>query len=93
MTKERILELEQKLRDAEHDMAELKNLLQQAETDSRTKSEFLMTMGHQIRTPMHGIMGMTNLVLETDLTEEQRNRLDMVNDSADQLLEVVADIL
>ena len=93
MTKKRVQELEQKLQEAESDLAELKSKLGQVETDSRTKSEFLMGMGHQIRTPMHGIMGMTNLVLETDLSEEQRNRLEMVNDSADQLLEVVADIL
>jgi CheY-like chemotaxis protein/nitrogen-specific signal transduction histidine kinase len=80
-------------RDLQKQLADLKIRLEKAERDSRTKSEFLMGMGHQLRTPMNGIMGMTNLVLETDLTDEQRSRLEMVNASADQLLEVVADIL
>lgn len=75
------------------DNEQLRLSLKQLEKDSRTKSEFLMSMGHEIRTPMNGIMGMTNLVLETDLTSEQRRHLDMVNSSAERLLEVVNDIL
>ena len=75
------------------DNEQLRLSLKKLEKDSRTKSEFLMSMGHEIRTPMNGIMGMTNLVLETDLTSEQRRHLDMVNSSAEGLLEVVNDIL
>ena len=72
---------------------DLQLALRQAEKDSRTKSEFLMSMGHEIRNPMNGIMGMTNLVLETDLNSDQRRHLEMVNSSAEQLLEVVNDVL
>ena len=72
---------------------ELEKALRQAEKDSRTKSEFLMSMGHEVRAPMNGIMGMTNLVLETDLTSDQRRHLEMVNSSAEQLLDVVNDVL
>ena len=73
--------------------SELEQALRQAEKDSRTKSEFLMSMGHEVRAPMNGIMGMTNLVLETDLTSDQRRHLEMVNSSAEQLLDVVNDVL
>ena len=67
--------------------------LRKAEISSRTKSEILKSMGHAIRSPVSGIMGMTNLVLETKLTGSQRQHLEMVDSSAEQLLEVVNDIL
>jgi len=86
-------ELENAIRELKATQEELAQAKEAAEKANQAKSLFLANMSHDIRTPMNGIIGMTDLCLDTKVTDEQKEYLGMVKSSADSLLSLLNDIL
>jgi len=86
-------QVEERTRKLEEKTAEAVELAQKAQAASQAKTEFLANMSHEIRTPLNGIMGMTELLIETALSDKQHRFAEIVKRSGISLLDIVNDIL
>lgn len=87
------LEMNQQQMELKEMNRELNSARLEAELANRAKSQFLTNLSHELRTPMNGVIGMTGLLLDTELTRQQQELVETVRTSADKLLNVINDIL
>ena len=90
---EKLLSTRTELMEVQMESIEMEHKAKTAEVANKAKSEFLATMSHEIRTPMNGVLGMAELLSETKLTEAQQRYLSVIQDSGQDLLAVINDIL
>ncbi|MCW8931502.1 MAG: transporter substrate-binding domain-containing protein [Gammaproteobacteria bacterium] len=89
----RTIELNKTLQVSEELREKADNAQHEAENANRAKSEFLASMSHEIRTPMNAIIGMTSLIANTELTDKQKDYVNLVKNAGDNLLTIINDIL